>query len=257
MNSSKYKKILTAVLLILLTSCAQRQIETALPEASPDELLEKAELLQNSVRSVKGLASVSIKTPRDKISYTQVTLAEEPDLLRLEALNPFGSTVGFISSDSERIYIVSEQQRGVYDITEVFDLSYVYPGLVLEITIEHLVDLVTGRVPKDLFNGDREVELSSGPERLVLSFKNGAGVSDDRLWINPANNRVERAQIILDSGEAANINYEYFDGLINGHYFPRVIDFTTGELAIKITYEPDVELNQALDSSLLKPSPGS
>ena len=219
--------------------------------------MQRAELLQNSVRSVKGLASVSIKTPVDKISYTQVTLAEEPDLLRLEALNPFGSTVGFISSDSENIYIVSDGQRGVYDITEVFDLSYVYPGLKLEITIDHLVDLVTGRVPKDLFTGNREVELSSVPERLVLSFKNGAGVSDDMLWINPANNRVEKAQIILDSGEEANIKYEYFDGLINGHYFPKTIDFKTGELAIIIRYEPDVELNQTLDSSLLKPSPGS
>jgi len=256
-NSHLQKIFLTAALIILISSCAQKQIDTELPETSPEELLKKAALLQNSVRSVKGLASVSIKTPEDKISYTQVTLAEEPDLLRLEALNPFGSTVGFISSDSEKIYIVSQQQRGVYDITEVFDLSYVYPGLNLEITIEHLVDLVTGRVPKDLFNGDREVELSSAPERLVLSFKNGSGALDDRLWINPANNRVEKAQIILESGQAANINYEYFDGLINGHYFPRIIDFKTGELAIVITYEPDVELNQTLDSSLLKPSPGS
>ncbi len=257
MNTHLQKIFLTAVLIILTTSCAQKQIETAVPEASPQELLQKTALLQNSVRSVKGLASVSIKTPDDKISYTQVTLAEEPDLLRLEALNPFGSTVGFISSDSENIYIVSQQQRGVYDITEVFDLSYVYPGLELEITIEHLVDLVTGRVPKDLFARESEVELSSGPEGLVLNFKNGAGALDDRLWINPSNSRVERAQIILESGQAANINYEYFDGLINGHYFPRIIDFKTGELAIVITYEPDVELNQSLDYSLLKPSPGS
>ena len=252
-----YKKILTTVLLVLLSSCAQKQIDTGFPEASPEELLKKAELLQNSVRSVKGLASVSIKTPQDKISYTQITLAGEPDLLRLEALNPFGSTVGFISSDGRNIYIVSQQDRGVYDIGKVFNLSYVYPGLGLEITIERLVDLVTGRVPKDLFTGDRDVELSSASGHRVLSFKNGSGVIDDRLWINPLNNRIERAQIVLDSGEEANISYEYFDGLINGHYFPRVIDFKTGELAIKITYEPGVVLNQTLDPSLLKPFPGS
>lgn len=257
MASPVYKKFLTAVLLILLCACAQKQIETGLPDVPPDELVRKAALLQNSVRSVKGLASVSIKTPQDKISYTQVTLAEEPDLLRLEALNPFGSTVGFISSDGKNIYIVSQSGRSVYDIGEAFDLSYVYPGLELEITIEHLVDLLVGRVPKDLFTGDKEIELSSSPESIVLSFKNDAGVSYDRLWINPANNRVGKAQIILESGEAANINYEYFDGLINGHYFPRVIDFQTGELAIAITYEPDVVLNKTIDSSLLKPAPGS
>jgi len=252
-----YKKILAAVLLILLSSCAQKQIRSGFPETSPEELLKKTELLQNSLRSVKGLASVSVKTPGDKISYTQVTLAGEPDLLRLEALNPFGSTVGFISSNGKNIYIISQRDKGVYDIGEVFDLSYVYPGLELEITIEHLVDLVMGRVPKDLFTGDREVELSSTPGLIILGFKNGAGVMDDKLWINPANKRVEKAQIILDSGEAANINYEYFDGLINGHYFPKIIDFKTGELAIKITYEPGVVLNQTLDSSLLKPYPGS
>jgi outer membrane lipoprotein-sorting protein len=252
-----YKQILTAALLILLSSCAQKQIYPGLPETSPEELLRKAALLQNSVRSVKGLASVSIKTRHDKISYTQVTLAEEPDLLRLEALNPFGSTVGFISSDGKKIYIVSQKDRGVYDIEEVFDLSYVYPGIELEITIERLVDLVTGRVPKDLFTGEKEVHAASSPEGITLTFGNIESDASDKLWINPANNRVEKARILLESGEVANLNYEYFDDLINGHYFPRLIEFKTGELAITIKYEPDVVLNKAIDSLLLKPPPGS
>lgn len=248
------KKLFFLTILILLTaSCAQKAVETGAPTAEPDKILEKAGLLQNSVRSVKGLASVSIKTPEDKISYTQVTLAEEPDLLRLEALNPFGSTVGFVSSDGENIYIVSQNGRGTYDINEVFDLSYVYPGLNLGVTIDQLVDLVSGRVPKDLFSGDKKPELSASEEGLVLNIQNGPGAEDDMLWINPYNNRVQKARIILDSGEPAEISYLYFDGLVDGHYFPKIVDFKTGELAITITYEPDVELNKSIDRTLLRP----
>jgi len=249
----QFNKLLTVIVLILLASCAPKYVKPG-PEGVPaGEIAQRAALLQNSVKSVKGLASVRIRTPQDKISYTQVTLAEEPDLLRLEALNPFGKTVGFISSDGENIYIISPADRGVYGIEDAFDLSYVYPGLELEITIQNLVDLVMGRVPKDVFRNGQTPEAANGPEGVTLTFKNGEGAGDDTLWLNPLNSRVEKARIILDTGRPATVTYEYFDGLINGHFFPRVIDFKTDELAITITYQQDVELNSPVDRTLLKP----
>lgn len=253
MNRNFIIPILTILSALIALSCAQKSVDTGLPDAPTEEIVNRVELLQNSVRSVKGLASVSIKTPDESISYTQVTLAEEPNLIRLEALNPFGSTVGFVSSDGALVYIVSQNGRDDFSIEEAFNLAYVYPGLSLRITVEHLVDLVTGRVPKDLFMEDSAVELSSSPRGPVLLFENGPDISSDMLWINPQNNRVEKAQILLDNGDTGYIKYEYFDGLVGGYYFPRVIDFKTGDLSITITYEPDVVLNSTIDRTLLRP----
>ena len=253
MNRYLLITIFTALSAVLAASCAQKSVEPGLPEASTEEIVERVELLHNSVRSVKGLASVSIKTRDESISYTQVTLAEEPNLLRLEALNPFGSTVGFVSSDGERVYIVSQNGRDEFSLEEAFNLAYVYPGLNLRITVDDLVDLVSGRVPKDIFTQSTDAEVSSSPEGVLVRFNNGAGTQDDKLWINPQNSRVERAQIMLDNGDTGYLKYEYFDGLVGGYYFPRVIDFKTGELSIKITYEPDVDLNTGVDRTLLKP----
>lgn len=253
MKQLSYKKLLTAVLLIFLASCAPKYVKPVLEGTPAEGIAYKVALLQNSIKSVKGLASVRIRTERDKISYTQVTLAEAPDLLRLEALNPFGKTVGFISSDGVNIYIISQGNRGEYGIEETFDLSYVYPGLELEITIENLVKLIMGRVPKELFGSGHEPTVAVVPEGVMLTFGNETGREGDTLWVNPLNNRVEKARIILDTGAPATVTYEYFDGLINGHFFPKVIDFKTDELRITITYEPGVELNEPLDRALLKP----
>ena len=61
--------------------------------ADAGEIIKKVELHEGGVRSVKGLARVRIETASDKVSYTQVMIAESPNLRRPEALNPFGSTI--------------------------------------------------------------------------------------------------------------------------------------------------------------------
>ncbi len=65
---------------------------------------------------------------------------------------------------------------------------------------------------------------------------------------------MEKAELTLPNGERASLLYEYFDGLVNGHYFPAKIDFDTGGLSIAIAYEPGVELNGGVDRSLFTPT---
>ena len=222
--------------------------------ADAGSIIKKIELFENSVRSVKGLARVRIETASDKVSYTQVTVAEEPDLIRIEALNPFGSTVGFISSDGRHIYIISSGEKGVYDAEEKFDLSYVYPGLDIKITARSLVNLVMGRLPTSFYETSEKPSISADAGLIRLTWSNGKPGEDNLLWVNGDNQRVEKAEFLLDNGEKARISYEYFRELIDGHYFPRRIDFSTGGLSINIVYEPDVEINHGVDKSLFTPS---
>ncbi len=239
----------------LIASCAARVPDVDLERATSEEIIKRIALFENGIRSVKGLAKVRIKTPGDKISYTQVTVAEEPDLLRLEALNPFGNTVGFISSDGRHIYIISSSERGRYNSDEEFDLSYVYPGLELRITAESLVNLVLGRLPYKIYDSGQDPALTTESGYLKLTFRDEDTGRENSIWVNHENYRVEKADFSLSNGDRASVSYEYFDGLVDGHYFPRSIDFETGELSINIVYEPDVELNGGVDRTLFRPSP--
>ncbi|MFI5322497.1 MAG: hypothetical protein ACHQ6U_02955 [Thermodesulfobacteriota bacterium] len=242
------------MLLLLAVSCARRAGEVDMSGADSGSIIMKIELFENSVRSVKGLARVRIETASDKVSYTQVTVAEEPDLIRLEALNPFGSTVGFVSSDGRHIYIMSSGEKGIYDADEKFNLSYVYPGLDIKITARSLANLVMGRLPLSFYENSQKPSLSADAGLIRLAWSNGKPGEDDVLWVNGGNYRVEKAEFLLENGEMARISYEYFGDLVDGHYFPRRIDFSTGKLSINIVYGPDVEINRGVDKSLFTPS---
>lgn len=243
------------VALVLIISCAAKVPDVGLKGVTPEDITERIALFEDGIRSVKGLAKVRINTGREKVSYTQVTVAEEPDLLRLEALNPFGSTVGFVSSDGKYIYIISSDKRDLYPSDEAFDLSYVYPGLDLRITAESLVNLVLGRLPYKIYDSAYKAELTAEAGYLKLAFKDAQNGMENTLWVNHENYRVEKADFSLSDGRRASVSYEYFGSLVDGHYFPRSIYFETGELSINIIYEPDVELNGKVDRALFAPSP--
>lgn len=252
---SAIKNIVFIGVVALIASCAVRVPEVGLKRVTSEEIIARVALFEDGIRSVKGLAKVRIKTGDEKVSYTQVTVAEKPDLLRLEALNPFGSTVGFISSDGEYIYIISSTERGRYSSGEEFDLSYVYPGLDLRITAESLVNLVLGRLPYKIYDSGHTAVLTAEAGYLKLTFRDGEDGTENALWVNHENYRVEKADFSLSDGKRARISYEYFGSLVDGHYFPRSIDFETGELSINIVYEPDLELNGEVDRALFRPSP--
>jgi len=253
-NSFYIQPLIILLLISILTSCAAKKEGVPIEEKNASQILEKVQLFESAIRSVKGFAKVRIKTQDSKLSYTQVTVAEKPDLLRLEALNPFGKAVGFISSDGTNIYIISPSQRGVYDSDIRFDLAYVYPGLNLEITAENLVNLVLGRLPENIYDMDSSPTVSADNGLIRLDFKSENSADFNSLWVNSLNSRVEKAAFTLDNGTTAEISYVYFEDLIDGFYFPKKIDFASEGLSISILYDPDIELNTNIDKQLFKPA---
>ena len=241
-------------ILISLISCGAQKEALKIEDQDSSAILEKIALFQDAVKSIKGLAKVKIKTPENKISYTQVTIAKRPDLLRLEALNPFGKTVGFISSDGDTIYIISPSQRATYDSNTEFDLAYIYPGLNLKITANNLVNLILARLPEDTYDLESNPGLSTEDGLIKLSFASDRSSSQNYLWLNSQNSRIERAEFSLPQGQRAKIKYTYFESLIDGYYFPKIIDFSTSDLSISIVYEQDIDLNQDVNKNLFKPS---
>ena len=233
-------------------SCAKKNVQIDLSRINPLEVLKKAKEGEESIRSVKGLASVSIKAPDRKVSYNQVTVAEEPNLLHLEAVAPFGRVVGMVFSDGAKIYVISPEEQRTFSSLHEFDFSFLYPGLPVKITVDDLVNLLLGHLPQEPEYEGSEVHLSAKSNYIVLTLlKNGK--EESVLWINPLNYRIEEANINLSEGIMATCKFGDFKDLGAGVFFPKRIEFKVGGFSILVKYDEGVEVNGEIDRDLFKP----
>ncbi len=242
------------LILPLLLSCAKKTLEIDIERIDVGDLIAKVVDSEDGVNSVKGLASVKIESPYDKVSYKQVTIAEEPNLLRLEAIAPFGRTVGMVISNGEKVYVISARERSEFDNPEQFDLSYFYPDLPVKISLESLVNLLLGRLPEepDFVNSRVLVGVDEG--RVVLSLFKG-NIKESVLWIDPQNYRISKAIITLENGSVATCEFQDFMYVGNGAQIPRRIELRVDEYLISLKYDSDLDVNTEIDRDLFKPQP--
>ncbi len=242
------------LILPLLLSCAKKTVEIDIERIDVGDVISRVIDAEGSVNSVKGLASVKIESPFNNVSYKQVTIAEEPNLLRLEAIAPFGRTVGMIISNGEKIYVISAEERNEFDNLEEFDFSYFYPDLPVKITLKNLVNLFLGRLPEEPDFINSQVLLGTDDGRVVLTLFKGRK-KESVLWVNPLNYRISKAMITLENGSTATCEFEDFIDVGNGTQIPRRIELRVDEYSISLKYDRDVDVNTDIDRNLFKPQP--
>ena len=236
----------------LLLSCAKKNVEIDLGKINLPDVLKRVKESQQGIKSVKGLASVTIKAPDKKISFNQVTIAEEPNLLHLEALAPFGRVVGTVVSDGEKIYVTFPKERRVFDKAQEFDFSSLYTELPVKITVDKLVNLLLGRLAEPPEYNLSQVYLSAKPNYLILTFIKD-GKEESTLWVNPLNYRIERAIINLNSGVSATYRFDDFEDAGAGISFPKKIELKVNKFFISLRYNNEVEVNGKVDRDSFKP----
>lgn len=237
---------------LLLLSCAKKKVEIDLGKIDLLEVLQRVKESQQSVKSVKGLASITIRTPDKRISFNQVTIAEEPNLLHLEALAPFGKVAGTIISDGEKIYVTLPKERRVFDKAEEFDFSSLYTGLPVKITVDKLVNLLLGCLAEPPEYDLSQVYLSAKSNYLILTIiKNGK--EESVLWANPLNYRIERASLNLGGGVSAAYRFDDFKDAGAGVFFPKKIELKVDKFFISLKYDDEVEVNGKIDRNSFKP----
>jgi outer membrane lipoprotein-sorting protein len=242
------------LILPLLLSCAKKTLEIDIELIDIEDVISKVIDAEGSVNSVKGLASVHIESPYNNVSYKQVTIAEEPNLLRLEAIAPFGRTVGMIISDGQKVHVISAKERNKFDNLEEFDFSYLYPDLPIRITLKNLVNLFLGRLPEAPDFTNSRVLLGVDDGRVVLTlFKDKR--KESVLWIDPLNYRVSKAIITLENGSTATCEFKDFIDVGKGTQIPRRIELRVDEYLISLKYDRDLDVNTDIDRSLFKPQP--
>lgn len=242
------------LILPLLLSCAKKTLEIDIERIDIGDVISKVIAAGESVNSIKGLASVNIESPYNNVSYKQVTIAEEPNLLRLEAIAPFGRTVGMIISNGQKVYVISAKERNEFDNLEEFNFSYFYPDLPVKITLKNLVNLLLGRLPEEPDFMNSRVLLGVDEGRVVLSLFKGTR-KESVLWINPLNYRISKAVMTLENGSTATCEFEDFIDVGNGAQIPRRIQLRVDEYLISLKYDSDLDVNTEIDRDLFKPQP--
>lgn len=240
-------------MILLLFSCAKKNVEIDLNQINLPEVLTKVKEANGGARSIRGLASITIKTPDRSVSFKQVTIVDESNLLHLEAIAPFGRTAGMVISDGKKTYVILPEEKRVFDNFKEFDFSYIYPDIPIKITVNNLVNLLLGRLPEGSMNEDLEVRLSVKSSYLILTFLN-SGKEDSILWVNPINYRIEKAKINLQGGVQATCEFKDFKDIGSGVSFPKKIELKLDRFSISVKYDEEVEINGDLDKNLFKPN---
>ena len=236
---------------LFLFSCAGKTVEVDLATIDVPSFLTRVRQADKGIRSIKGLAYVRVKSPENSASFSQVTIAEEPNLLRLEALAPFGRTAVIVISDGERVHVISRREQQVFDSLEEFDLSLFYPDLPVRITVDKLVDILLGRFPGQHDYDDSSVRLSKESSYVRVAFTND-NEGEDVFWVNPVNYRIEKAKVNLDGKITAAYSYGDFKDFGAGASLPTSIKLKLDNFSISIRYDSGVEVNTEIDRGLFE-----
>lgn len=237
---------------LLSFSCARKAVDADLGMIETSEVIKKVRESEENVRSVKGLAVIRIETPEEAISFKQVTVAEEPNLFYLEALDPLGRTVGMITSDGEKIYLIYPEGTQVYDSLHQFDLSSIYPAFPVRIGADGLVNFLLGRPPVKTNYEDNNIYMSKVANKLVLHVFSKEGEQESVLQINPLTYVIEEARINLDGGSAT-ASFSDFVETDSGSLFPRRLELRLSDSVVSVKYDDKVKVNREIDRKLYKP----
>lgn len=245
------KKLIISAVLLLITACylIPPRPEIDLADFSADEIARAIAARERSITSIKGMAKIKIQTPFEELSFKQVTIVQDPDLLYIEALTLFGTTVAKLIFDESGGVLMLPRDRLHFEYGEKFNLAYIFPSLPLSMDVFELVDLLLGRIPDGESLGDEELLLES--EQGLLVLRPAFWPDRQKLYVNPENLLVERADILLNDGSWVTIEYGGWKvvGQDNA-YFPSKIKLSTEKFSISVKYSDDTELNSPIDKTL-------
>ena len=96
-------------------------------------------------QGLKGLAKVKVKSAGEKFSVKELIVAQKPNLLRLETLNPLGHPQFFAVTNGEELYFFApSENRFYYGNASPSNMSSFLP---LSLSLENVVPLVLGGIP--------------------------------------------------------------------------------------------------------------
>lgn len=249
---------LTAALLVLAAACAR--VPPATLSRDPSALLDQVRASQARVQRVRGAAHLRIASPSFSGAVTEFVAAEKPDRVHLETLDFFGTPVAVLVAGDGRFALHDVRHKVFYrGAATPRNISRLLP---FEIPVEELVTILCGSAP--LLPG---TPLEVGRDDGLLLLTLGRGEIGQRLAVGEQAavswSRVRRSvpegSRPADASAGYDLEFRSF-GDKGGARFPGEVrlDAPSSGSRLQLSWDPDVEVNGALERGLfhLDPPPG-
>lgn len=183
---------LLLLLLALAPACRPGRPPAVGPDVGtpPDPATLLAQLRRQSEgrRNLRALGRVTMFGPEGRVRLQTVFVAERPRSFRFETLSPFEQPIDVMTSDGERLWLLSEGRLFEGPATS----ENVARLLPLPLRPEEVVEVFLGGVPVSERYRPVRVETADGRWRLVLEGPSG---EEERLVVDPRSLRVLSAEL--------------------------------------------------------------
>lgn len=247
------------ILPLILCGCPKPPVEQPvdarpLPEAKAAlEMLEEASAARKSMRAEGRLTYFG---DQGRVRLNVVQVVERPARFRFETLTPFGQPIDVMTSDGDRLWLLSKQKLHEGPATPE-NISRLLP---LPLRAEEVVSIMLGGAPVTSRFSPKSLRWADDPQDFwVLSLENESGERGE-LLIDPKEKRVVKATL-GNNPEAPRMKlaFDDFEPLSSGGSFPRAIhlELPGQKLDINIKLK-EVEVNVELAPTLfvIEPPPG-
>jgi len=230
----------------LWTGCAAVRRPVAPPLTLPSAAELQAVLAQHreSVRSLRALAHIRYRDPRESNTSREAIVVARPNRLRVEVLSLFGS-VFVLCADDGALTVYARRENTVYRGHASPENLWRYVGLTLP--VPDLVDLVLGTPPlRQAEKVHVSFEAASGSIRLQQDLARGAQL----VWFSPAPlplGAEERGTDGQTQWRATFGEYEDFNGLAIARHI--ALEVPEWQRSLEIALD-DIDLNPELDPAV-------
>lgn len=182
----------------------------------PAYVLRRLEARASRVRSLKAEARITLRTPQQSGTVTELVAALRPASLHLETLNFFGKPVAALATDGARLAFFAEETATFYS----GPASAANIGKLLPIAVEpsEAVSLLLGEVPL-VRDAEARLELDRDARAYRLTLARG-GVTQ-QIWLRTEDLRPLRSTQRGTPGY--NLTFNDYQ-VIEGHLMPMAID---------------------------------
>ena len=237
-------------LVFLLFSCAGKLPPTVAGHPDICSVLTRAIQTQQDFASVKARARVSIKSPEGKIVFDQVATAVRPEFLTVAVFAPFGEMLAKIVSDGESVRMKTGWEELIFENTEDFRLSYLYPGLPPQLGVGEAVNFLLGGSPFAIPRKDCSARAGKKEGEIIFVFPEETPVE---VTVDSRRNFITRVEGELVGGQKAEIEFSLPKRIARNAYFPRKLLFQTADYSLSVNYDENLRVNSKADLSLFRP----
>ncbi|MBP8645160.1 MAG: hypothetical protein KBH99_03450 [Syntrophobacteraceae bacterium] len=240
---------LSGLLLFAVTACAPRSTLVERPKLLT--LDQWASMLQNRTeqwRTYEAKLTIRARSDKGKFRFRTVVLAKLPDQFRLEAINPWGQTIGLLllRGDQAELWVPSEKTLYTADHPEVLVAHF----LGIPVHLETLGYSLTGSIPPEMLASLRGVP---GKPRW-LEYEGGSESKRTLVWKFASPSNALEAVDVREASWNYTITYEPSVDLESAG-LPRRIRIASQQWEMDITVDQIAPSPPVDDSSFNPPIP--